>query len=254
MSHFSNTATPNPTPSSNDDVVFEGGDWKLIDRRDVDYNKVPRAPADHENGTEEHARTWAREFYLSNKAFLRGSIKTRRGLAYFFKTWYSSSAADDTRANIPPRPFNQILFALCNDGKVLHLRNYDQKRGRLRDPVVVWHKESGPSTSTDFDKAVAAAVEKALTTATGKSEHISSVHISQPEGQPPQADVYYNVGDGDSDRGPANAEPSSPTSYSPTTPPRPTRPASTNAPPRPPTLGRQMTSVGNELFGESEDE
>lgn len=253
MSHVTNTTIPNSTSSANDDIVFEGGDWKLIDRRDVDYNKAPRAPADHENGTEEHARTWARDFYLGNKAFLRASIKTRRALAYFFKTWYSSSAADDTRANVPPRPFNQILFALCKDGQVLHLRNYDQKRGRLRDPVVVWHKENREPAPSSFDKAVAAAVEKALTTATGKSEHISSVHISHPEGQSPQADMYYNVGDGDSDRGPANAEPSSPTSYTPTTPPRPTRPAGTHAPLRPPTLSRHMTNVGDDA-SESDDE
>lgn len=238
---------------SADDVVFEGGDWRLLDRRDADYNQAPRAAADHDNGTEESARTWARDFYLGNKAFLRASIKTRRALAFFFKTWYSSRAADDTRANVPLRPFNQILYALCNDGKVLHLRNYDHKRGRLRDPVIVWHKERDASTKTDFDKAVAAAVEKALTTATGKSEHISSVHISHPEGQPPQADVCYNVGDGDSDRGPADAEPSSPTSYTPTTPPRPTRPASTNAPSRPPTLSRQMTNVGDDASKSDEE-
>jgi len=249
MSQFSSTATPTDAFSA-EDVVFDGGDYKILDRRDADYNQAPRAPADHENGTEKHARTWARDFYMGNKAFLRASIKTRRALAYFFKTWYSSRAADDTRANVPLRPFNQILFALCKDGQVLHLRNYDRKLGRLRDPVVVWHKENREPAPSSFDKAVAAAVEKALTTATGKSEHISSVHISHPEGQPPQADVCYNVGDGDSDRGPADAEPSSPTSYTPTTPPRPTRPASTNAPP---TLSRQMTNVGDDASKSDEE-
>tara|TARA_B110000971_G_scaffold208735_1_gene234118 strand:- start:388 stop:1032 length:645 start_codon:yes stop_codon:yes gene_type:complete len=207
MSQFSSTTT---RMFSVDDVVFEGGDHRLLDRRDADYNQAPRAAADHDNGTEESARTWARDFYLGNKAFLRASIKTRRALAFFFKTWYSSRAADDTRANVPLRPFNQILYALCNDGKVLHLRNYDHKRGRLRDPVIVWHKERDASTKTDFDKAVADAVEKAL------------------------------------NGGAVDTDPKSPESYTPTTPPRPTRPASTNAPARPPTLSRQMTNVGDD--------
>jgi len=214
MSQSSSTTT---RMFSADDVVFEGGDWRLLDRRDADYNQAPRAAADHDNGTEESARTWARDFYLGNKAFLRASIKTRRALAFFFKTWYSSRAADDTRANVPLRPFNQILYALCNDGKVLHLRNYDHKRGRLRDPVIVWHKERDASTKTDFDKAVADAVEKALK------------------------------------GGPVDTDPKSPKSYTPTTPPRPTRPASTNAPSRPPTLSRQMTNVGDDASKSDEE-
>ena len=110
------------TMAMNDDIVFEGGDWKVIDCRDINYDDTELAPGDHENGTEEHARVWARDFYLANEAFLISCIHTRQFLAIFFKTWYSSRAADDTRANVPPRRFNQILFALCNDKQVLHLR------------------------------------------------------------------------------------------------------------------------------------
>ena len=112
------------TMAMNDDILFEGGDWKIIDRRDIDYDEAELAPGDHENGTEEHARVWARDFYLANEAFLHSCIHTRELLAIFFKTWYSSRAADDTRANVPPRRFNQILFALCNDKQVLHLRGH----------------------------------------------------------------------------------------------------------------------------------
>ena len=111
------------------DVIFEGGDWTTLDRRYADYRQAPRAPADDENGTEQHAQTWARDFYVLNEAFLCAFIKTREALAYFFETWYSSVYADCTRANVPLRSFDQILFALQDGGLLC-----------LRDRTVVWHK------------------------------------------------------------------------------------------------------------------
>jgi hypothetical protein len=65
----------------NDDIVFEGGDWKIIDSRDIDYDKAELVPGDHENGTEEHARVWARDFYLANQAFLHSSIDVSSSIA-----------------------------------------------------------------------------------------------------------------------------------------------------------------------------
>lgn len=91
----------------NDNIVQVHGEWTVLDRRHMNYDKSALAPED-----DEHTRAWARDFYLANEAYLRSSTHTREGLAFFFKTWYSSSAADDTRANVPPRRFSQILVAL----------------------------------------------------------------------------------------------------------------------------------------------
>ena len=30
----------------NDDIVFEGGDWKIIDSRDIDYDKAELVPGE----------------------------------------------------------------------------------------------------------------------------------------------------------------------------------------------------------------
>ena len=189
MAHFSNVACP-PFDAARGQVFSGDKDQHGVvigasDRRSINYNKVPRAPSDNENGTEHYARIWAREFYLSNKTFLRASITTRRGLAFFFMTWFSSVRADDTRLNTPLRPFSQILFALCNDGNVLHLRNHDHQRGRLRDPVIVWHQEASAPRKTVTD-----AVTSALKHAVNQND-ITSVHISHAEGHGPHAAVYY---------------------------------------------------------------
>jgi len=60
----------------------------VLDHRHMNYDKSALAPED-----DEHTRAWARDFYLANEAYLRSSTHTREGLAFFFKTWYSSSAA-----------------------------------------------------------------------------------------------------------------------------------------------------------------
>ena len=73
-------------------------------------------------------------------------------------------------------------------------------RARSQDPVIVWHKASGPPHGTDIRKAGDIQAE-------GQSGGETKAEVAATQTMPPP-------------------------SYAPTTPPRPTRPASTDAPRR----------------------
>lgn len=114
--------------------------------------QIPRAEADRNDGTENHARVWARLFYTKNTGFLRGNCRTRQALAYFFKVWSCSDEARhaiDEEAlgfTLEPRNFSQVLFALAIDGKVCHIANRDQRGRPHKKPVIIWHRIENSGT------------------------------------------------------------------------------------------------------------
>ena len=105
-------------------------------RKPFSTPKIKMAEPEHDDGTEGISREWAKRFFVANSAFLCGEIRTRRALAYFWKVWSQSSYASIYDQLLPERPFNQVLYALVNHGKVCRVSR--SRTGHI--PLVLWTK------------------------------------------------------------------------------------------------------------------
>ena len=193
-------------------LVVDGGVFRLENTRGRHFSKllwnaenpneqrrptfctrdVVKGTPDRDDGTEKFAREWAKRFYIMNNTFLREAIRTRKTLTYFYKIWSHSkfSPGDDRPDELPFRPFNQVLFAMVNDGKICRVSM--SRNGKV--PLIVWLssarrpneqcRSNGMVSEAALDRAVKTAVEEALSAAKVTETCEETIPVPRPKSPP----------------------------------------------------------------------
>lgn len=81
------------------------------------HEVIPFVPADMDNGCETGACALAKLFYDTHCRII-WRLKHRAELSAFYHATYDSWSAD-----LSPRSFAQVLYALVNDGRILRINN-----------------------------------------------------------------------------------------------------------------------------------